>query len=155
MPFTALRNGFYASHALGVLGNAIKNGELVAPADGKFSWTAHSDLAEAAAAILVNEGRFNAATPPLTGSEALDFTDLAALASQATGREIRRITVNDDEYLARMVKAGTPARVAQFALGMFVASRRGEFAAVDPTLETLVEHRPVTLRQLLTAKLAA
>ena len=151
LAFTALRNGFYASHALGILGNAIKKGELMAPKDGKFSWTAHADLAEAAAAILADEGRFDGATPPLTGSEALDFADLAALASQVSGKDISRVTVSDEDYLARMVQGGTPARVAQFALGMFVASRRGEFAAVDPTLEGLVGHRPRTLRELFAA----
>jgi NAD(P)H dehydrogenase (quinone) len=155
VPFTALRNGFYASHALGVLAGGIDRGEIVAPEDGKFSWTAHADLAEAAAVLLCDEGRFEGATPPLTGSEALDFADLAALASEITGREVRRITVTDDAYVAKMIAGGMPANVARFLLGMFVASRRGEFAAVDPTLEKLVGRAPITVRALLAAKLAA
>ena len=46
-PFTALRNGFYASTIPHLLGRALETGELVAPADGPVSWTAHADLAEA------------------------------------------------------------------------------------------------------------
>ena len=148
LPFTALRNGFYATTALGFLENAIKAGELIAPEDGKFSWTGHDDLAEAAATVLMNDGRFDGATPPLTGSESLDFTDLAALASKLAGKDIKRITITDDEYVARMVKAGTPEMFARFSLGMFVAARRGEFSEVNPALEQLVGHRPMTVATL-------
>lgn len=151
LPFTALRNGFYASHALGILANAIKAGELVAPEDGPFSWTSHDDLAEGTAALLLSKTPIDGSTAPLTGFEALDFTGLAALASSSTGREIRRITVTDDQYVERMVKAGQPERVARFALGMFIAARRGEFATVDPTLERLIGHKPRSLGSLLTA----
>lgn len=152
LPFTALRNGFYATHALGILGNAIKAGELVAPEDGPFSWTSHDDLAEGAAALLRSKTPVDGPTAPLTGFEALDFTGLAALASSSTGREIRRITVTDDEYVATMVKAGRPESVARFALGMFIAARRGEFATVDPTLERLIGHRPVSLAAMLASQ---
>jgi uncharacterized protein YbjT (DUF2867 family) len=100
---------------------------------------------------VLEEGRFEGATPPLTGAEALDFEALAALASAATGRKIPRIKVSDDDYIARMVKAGQPERVARFALGMFVAARRGEFAAVDPTLEKLLGRRPTAVATLLAA----
>ena len=154
VPFTALRNGFYANSAVAMLRRASTGGELVTPADGKFSWTAHADLAEAAAVILCDEGRFDGPTPPLTGSEALDFGELCALASEVTGRELKRTSVTDDVYCENMVKAGTPLRVAHFALGMFVAGRRGEFAAVDPTLEQLLGRRPLTFKEILAAQLA-
>ncbi len=47
--FTSLRNGYYASSAAMLLGNAIQTGEAVTPEDGPVSWTAHADLARAAA----------------------------------------------------------------------------------------------------------
>lgn len=151
---TSLRNGFYATHAAGMLTNALKNGELVAPAAGKFSWTAHADLAEAAAVILCDEGKFNGPTPPLTASEAFDLPELCNLASEITGKKLACVTLSDDEYRARMIKNGMPEKAANFAIGMFAASRNGEFAAVDPTLEQLVGHRPTRLREILSAKLA-
>ena len=149
LPFTALRNGFYAASAAMMLGRAISSGELVTPTDGKFSWTAHADLAEAAAIILCDEGRFNGPTPPLTGSVALDFGELCAVASELTGRTIRRVTVSDEDYCANMIKGGAPPKRATFALGMFVASRRGEFATVDPTLERLLGRKPITFKEVL------
>ena len=44
-------------------------GEIVAPADGPVSWTTPSDLAEAAAIILADPGRFDGPTPPLTAPD--------------------------------------------------------------------------------------
>lgn len=38
-------------------------------------------------------------------------------------------------------------------LGLFLASRQGEFAAVDPTLERLLGRPPVSMRDVLAASL--
>lgn len=57
VPFTSLRNGFYAASAVQFLGHAVESGHLVLPHDGPVSWTAHADLADAAAAIPADEGR--------------------------------------------------------------------------------------------------
>lgn len=45
--------------------------------------------------------------------------------------------------------AGLPAPVVELSLGMFVASRQGEFAPADPTLERLIHREPVPLRDVL------
>jgi NAD(P)H dehydrogenase (quinone) len=44
---------------------------------------------------------------------------------------------------------GLPQPVADMLLGMFAASRAGEFAAVDPTLEQLLGRPPLTVREVL------
>jgi uncharacterized protein YbjT (DUF2867 family) len=147
--FTALRNGFYATTALHFVRQAVETGTLVAPEDGPVSWTAHADLAEAAAVALTEEGRLDGVTPPLTGPESLDFTDVAAVASELTGREITRVTVPDDEWVAGMVARGVPEQQARFLLGMFQASRRGEFAEVGPALGDLLGRKPTPLRDVL------
>ena len=141
LAFTALRNGFYTSSGRMLLGQALETGELAAPADGPVSWTAHDDLAEAAAIVLTDEGRCEGPTPPLTGSAALD---LAGLAAEALGRPIRRTVLTDAQY-----REALPEPVAELLLGMFAASRAGEFAAVDPTLGELLGRPPLTVRDVL------
>ncbi|HST61271.1 MAG TPA: NAD(P)H-binding protein [Longimicrobium sp.] len=143
--WTALRNGFYASSGVGFLGDAGTTGVVEAPEDGAVSWTAHADLAAAAATILADEGRFDGPTPPLTGAESLD---LAGLAAQVLGRPVRRHLLTDDELRARMAARGAPPRAADIVLGFYRASRGGEFAAVDPALEQLVGRPPIRLRDL-------
>jgi NAD(P)H dehydrogenase (quinone) len=147
--FTSLRNGFYASTVPLLLGPARETGELVAPADGPVSWTAHDDLAEAAAIVLSGAATFDGPTPPLTAPDALDLADVAALLSELTGRTVRRVVADDDEWAASLMGRGVPADRAEMLLGMFRASRRGEFAATDPTLEKLIGRPPISVRSLL------
>ncbi len=147
LAWTSLRNGFYASSGIQLLGDGPKSGLVEAPADGKVSWTTHADLADAAAIILADEGRFDGPTPSLTGAEALDLSDLAALASAALGRPLRREVIDDEVLKQRMAARGLPPALAEIALGLYRASRDGEFGAVDPTLAQLLGRPPATMRE--------
>lgn len=150
VPGTALRNGFYAETAVMFLGNAAETGELAAPADGPVNWTTHADLAEAAAVALSDEG-LDEPSLTLTGSEAVDLAGIAALASELSGREIRRVVVPDDEYRDQMVERGLPQERADMLLGIFKASREGGFTTTSPTLEDLIGRPPTPLRDYLAA----
>ena len=149
-PYTSLRNGYYSTTSLRFhAGDATQTGELVAPADGPVSWTMPGDLAEAAAAILAGEGRFDGPTPPLTAADALDLQAVAAVLSEASGRTVRRVVVDDEDYVERLIDRGTHEPFARLFLGSFHAARRGEFAVTDPTLERLIGRPPTTVRDVL------
>ncbi len=150
--FTALRNGYYTSSGVMFLGNAVETGELAAPEDGPIAWTDHADLA-GAAAITLAKGGLDGITPALTGSETLDLAGIAAIASEVTGRPIRRVVVSDDEFRSRLVAHGTPELAIDMQLGFYVASRQGEFAHIDPTLARLIGRSPMTVRDVLKATL--
>ena len=154
VPFTALRNGFYAGTIGYYLGAALETGRFALPADGPVSWTAHDDLAEAAAVALADDGVLDGVTPPLTAAETLDFKAVAAVVSDLTGRTITRVVVGDDEWRSAAVAAGMPAPAADFTLGMFRASRRGEFAVTGPALEKLIGRPTTTVRSVLEGLLA-
>jgi NAD(P)H dehydrogenase (quinone) len=149
VPFTSLRNGFYATTPVMLVGQALRTGTLTAPEDGPVSWTAPADLAHAAAVVLSEAGSFDGPTPPLAAGEALDLTAVAAIASEVHGREITRVTVSEDEYRDAVVASGTPVHYAEMFLGMFRASRRGDFATDDGTLQRLIGRRPATIRDVL------
>lgn len=149
VPYTALRNGFYAATIQHLLGRALDSGELVAPADGPVSWTAHADLAEAAAVVLADPARFDGATPPLTAPDALDLDDIAGILGDLTGRTVRRVVADDEEWTATMIANGVPTGPARMLLGMFHASRRGEFATTGPELANLLGRKPIPVRELL------
>jgi len=148
-PYTSLRNGFYASTLRRLAGPALQTGRLVAPADGPVSWTAHDDLAEAAAILLADPGRFDGPTPPLTAPQALDLADVAALLTDITGRSIRRVVVEEDEFVDAQVASGMPAALAPLTLGMYRAAHRGEFAVTTPDLEKIIDRPATTVRALL------
>ena len=119
------------------------------PPTDRSSWTAHADLAEAAAVVLADEGRFDGPTPPLTAPEALDLEDIAAIVTELTGRTIRRVVADDEEWTAAMIGHGVPADPAGMLLGMFHAARRGEFSTTGPELENLLQRPATPVRSIL------
>ena len=148
-PFTSLRHGFYAESALHLIGRGIEAGEIRAPEDGPVSWTARADLAEGDAIVLAGDGKLDGITPSLTATEAITMADIAAIASELTGRAIKRIVVSDAAWRDEKVAQGVPAPMADALLGMYAAARQGDFAGTDPTLERLLGRRPQTMRDLL------
>ncbi|WP_293883271.1 NAD(P)H-binding protein [Sphingomonas sp.] len=148
--WTALRNGFYASTIEMMIGDAASSGVLAAPQDGKVAWTAHADLAAAAAAILVDEGRFDGPTPPLTAAEAQDLSDVAAILVELYAKPVERRVVTDEEQAAMMADRGAPPAAVEMTLGMYRAARNGEFAPTDPALSALLRRKPLSVRDVLT-----
>jgi uncharacterized protein YbjT (DUF2867 family) len=151
VPYTALRNGFYASALGPYLGAALETGTLAVPQDGPVSWTAHEDLAEAAVSALTEDGALEGITPPLTAPHTLDFADVAEILSRITGRTITRVVMDDNEWISAVVAHGMPRPAAEFALTMFAASRNGEFNATNPTLEATIGHPAKTVHEVLEA----
>ena len=100
---------------------------MSAPADGPIAYTSRADLAEAAAVILAEGGR-EGEYVTLTGPAAVDLAGLAEIASELTGRAIRREVVSEDDYRAAQVAKGLPGAMAEMALGFFAASREGQFS---------------------------
>ncbi|MFE6049351.1 NmrA family NAD(P)-binding protein [Kitasatospora sp. NPDC056446] len=151
VPCTALRNGFYAATLNSYIGAALATGTLAAPQDGPVSWTAHEDLAEAAAVALTEEGALEGITPPLTAPHVLDFAEVAEILGRITGRTVTRVVMDDDDWTSAAVAGGMPRPAADFALTMFAASRNGEFDATDPTLEAVIGRPAKTVREIVEA----
>ncbi len=147
--YVSLRNGFYAESALFQLGGLKPTGRISLPQDGPVSWTARTDLAEAAVAALTQPSLFDGISPPLTASEALTFEDVASLASEILGREITREIISDEAYRNGLIAHGLPALMADALGTLYTAARAGEFNVVDPTLERLLGRKPITMRSIL------
>lgn len=153
LAWTALRHGFYASSGVDLMGDALTTGAIAAPVDGKVAWTAHADLAEAAAIVLASHQHYDGPTPPLTGSQALDLDDLATIASELKRRPITRNVLSDEKLRAKLAERGAPPAAAEIAVSLYAAARAGEFETVDPTLERLLGRPPVTMRDVIADKL--
>ena len=153
VPFTVLRNGFYAEFAPMLIGGGLATGVVAAPADGPVAYTSRADLAEAAAVVLAVGGR-EGEYVPLTGPGAVDLAGLAEIASELTGRPIRREVISEADYIAARVAEGLPEERAAMMSGLFAASREGQFTRVDPTLGRLLGRAPVSPREILAAALS-
>ncbi|MGW4815573.1 NmrA family NAD(P)-binding protein [Kitasatospora cineracea] len=150
VPWTALRNGFYAHSLAWLLGPWRETGTITVPADGPVSWTARADAAEAAAAVLADPGAHDGPVT-LTAPEAPTFQQVAELAGELAGRPVRCVTVDPEDWVAGQVAQGTPEFMARFTLGIYLAAAQGRFAGTDPLLPALLPRAPRTVRDLLAA----
>jgi uncharacterized protein YbjT (DUF2867 family) len=152
--WTSLRNGFYAHSLDWMLGPWRETGVIAAPADGPVSWTDRGDEAEAAALILAAARPLDGPVT-LTAGTAVTFADIAGIASDVTGREIRRVVVDDEEWVSGQVAQGRAETGVRFLLGAFQAAREGRFAGTSPLLGELLGREPRTVRDLLADRMAA
>lgn len=59
--------------------------------------------------------------------------------------------MEDDESKVGAIERGMPPQAAEFTLGMFRASRRGEFRVTGSTLEAVIGRRATPARSVLEA----
>jgi len=152
--WTSLRNGFYAHSLNWLAGPWRETGVIAVPADGPVSWTARADAAEAAAVILASNGVYDGPTT-ITAGSAPTFQDIAVIASELTGTEVKCVVVDQEEWVAAQVAHGAPERMARFTLGMYQAAAQGRFAGVDPLLGRLLGREPGAVRDVLAQPVVA
>ncbi|MET2736250.1 SDR family NAD(P)-dependent oxidoreductase, partial [Staphylococcus epidermidis] len=82
IPYTILRNGYSLDMLPMFIGDALESGAIRYPAgDGRASFAARADLAEAAARVLGSTGHENK-TYHLTPNTSYSFTDIAEAPSE-------------------------------------------------------------------------
>lgn len=108
---------------------------------GRTSLVDARDVGAAAAAVLLEPGHEGRA-PLLTGAEALDHTEIAAILSEATGREIRYTARSHDDTRAALRAAGLAEPAVEASLRRFREVESGAFAAVSPELAAILGRPP-------------
>ncbi len=141
LPWTSLRNGFYAHSLTWLLGPWRETGRITVPADGPVSWTAREDAAEAAAVIIASNGAYDGPIT-ITANAAPTFAEIA---SDLATYDL----VDTDEWVAGRIAQGQPEFMARFLLGMYQAAEQGFFAGTDPLLGKLLGREPKTVREVL------
>ncbi len=77
------------------------------------------------------------------------MSNLAAIDSALSGREIKRLTVSAGVLRDAKIMAGVPEPMAEMLMGTWRAGRRDDLTAVDPTLGTFLGRRPETINAFL------
>jgi uncharacterized protein YbjT (DUF2867 family) len=125
----------------------VAAGVLSLPAaDGRISFVDTRDIAAAAIAALGTD-RFDGEAFELTGPQALDLHQAAALLSSVGGRTIRYEPVASQRYVAMLVQAGVPEDYARMLAGLFELVRAGGTADVADGVRRLTGLPPRSLAQ--------
>jgi len=150
LDWTFLRNGIYGDLTAGGLQQSIAAGQHVFNSgDGAISYVTRADCAAAAAAVLAGDDHAGKAYD-VTGPEALSGYDLAALASEVSGKQVEAVAVDDETFVSILVEhAGLPEPIAQFLASFGRAAREGQLGLVSGDFERLTGRPPTRFRALL------
>lgn len=151
---TILRCALYSDFQIFEAAEAVASGQFRHNrGDGACSYIARADCAAVAAAVLASDG--NGGVFDVTGPEALNARDLAALYSDVGGSEVAPVNVSDDDMTAALqpTAGADPDGHAQYGAALAVslgrAIREGYFGAVTNTATELAGVRPTSVADLL------
>ena len=123
------------------------DGAIRLPAgDAKGSFIDARDIAAVAHVLLTTDAHANRAVD-LTGGEALDHHEVAAILTHETGRPIRYEDVPPDALRGALVGAGMPADYVESILGILAAFKAGFAARVSDAVPTITGRAPITFAQ--------
>ena len=149
IPHVVLRNGWYTENYTGQLGSYLQNGIVGSAGEGRISAATRADYAEAAAAVLTEDGHAGAVYE--LGGEAFTMSGLAATVSAVTGQDVAYTDVPPQQFAQILEGAGLPAPVA----GMFADIDRsvaaGDLYVEGNDLEKLIGRAPTSLADAVAA----
>lgn len=154
IPYTILRNGWYTENYSGSIGGALAGGAFIGSAgNGKISSAARVDFAEAAVAVLTNEGH-QGKTYELAGDTAYTLTDLASEISKQTGKTIPYKNLPESDYASALKSFGVPEGFAFAIAGWDVSASKGDLFDDSHQLSKLIGRATTPLAQTVKETLA-
>ena len=140
--WTHLRPNFFMQNYHTVYRESIRRGAIpFFTGAGRTSLVDARDVGAAAAVTLLESG-YAGRAPLLTGAEALDHAEIAALLSRAIGREVRYSARSHDDTRAALRAAGLPEGAVEASLARFREVESGAFAAISPELGEILGRPP-------------
>ncbi|MFC7410463.1 NAD(P)H-binding protein [Hydrogenophaga atypica] len=122
-------------------------GQIFLPVgDAKGSFIDTRDVAAVAAKLLSSDSFVNAAHD-LTGSEAFDHHQVAAILSQAAGRAIGYTDIPEDAMRQGLLGAGLPADYAEFLLVILGAFKAGYAERTTDAVQRITGQAPIRLER--------
>jgi uncharacterized protein YbjT (DUF2867 family) len=141
LPYTILQPSFYMQNVF-----AMVNGGVIATAAGagRVSMVDTRDVGAAAAAVLTDAGH-DGKTYVLTGREALTFDEAAQTLSEATGTEIRHVSVTEDDIRNALRQMTGDEWLANLLAALSAVIADDQLATVTDSLRALAGRAPRSL----------
>ena len=150
LAYTILKNALYTDVLPWFLGEkVIESGRVWLPAgQGKTSFAAREDMAEAIANILAGSGHENK-TYEIAAPVSVSMQEIAAYLSEIAGKPVIYADSTRETFLAEAEAAGVPAPIAGMQADFCEGIRRGEFDLPSADLETLLGRKLLTVKEYL------
>lgn len=125
----------------------LSQGQILLPTgDAKGSFIDARDIAAVAAELLTSD-RFNGQDFDLTGAEALDHHQVAAVLTQVTGRTIGYTDITPEAMRGGLLAAGLPADYAEFLLTILGYFKAGYAERITQAVQTVTGRAPRSFAQ--------
>lgn len=146
-PYVFLRPNWFSDNFHSYWLQMVKQGVIALPVgDARTSFIDARDIAASAAAVLQSQ-RFDCRAFALTGPESLTYTEAAAHLSQALGREIRFVDVDEASFIKSMTAAGLTEEYARYIAFLLTMVTAGYMADVTNDVQELTGRAPITMAQ--------
>ncbi len=123
-----------------------ERGEFYAPVgDARISLVEIEDVAAVTVAALADDGH-EGETYEITGPEAISYAECAAILTQELGREVRYVSVSDDDARAALAEAGIGPKAAHALVEIDGLFRTGFGAPVTDVVERVTGRAPRDFR---------
>ncbi|MDF0697032.1 SDR family oxidoreductase [Rhizobium sp. MC63] len=153
--YTIIRNAWYHDNYLHSMPHNLQGGKWYsATGDGKVATISRDDCALAIAAALA-AGTSESATYTLTGAESLNNREIAVIVSEASGKPLEVVDVNDEQLGQGMRGAGLPGFVADMLVSADANIRAGNFDIVTEDFTRLAGKQLQSLKDFFVAYKAA
>lgn len=154
--WTLLRPGWFAQNFSEASWRAgVLAGSLALPTgNGRTPFIDAEDIADVAVAALTDDGHHGEAYA-LTGPRALSVGEAVDRISRATGRPIRHLDLDPEEYIEQQVTQGVPRDVARILTGVLTAIRDGRDAAIADGVPRALGRPARPFEEYVTATAAA
>jgi len=147
MKFTFLRDSLYLDFLPMMAG---VDGVIRGPAgDGKLGAVTRSDVARVATTVLVSPDDHAGETYGLTGPEAVNLGEVAAILTESTGRKITYLDETLDEAYASRAKYEAPDWQVDAWVSTYTSIAEGELELVTGDVEKVTGQAPLSLRDYL------
>jgi len=147
--FTIVRpNTFMQNFSTYQLQSIKEQGAIYQPqGDGKSSFIHVKDVAAVAVEALLNPEKHQGKSYDLTGGEALSNGDVAAIISQATGKEVKYIDITDEVWEKSMLEYQIPQELINQLASLNKITKAGYAAGISPLVKELTGNKPITFKE--------
>lgn len=148
LPYALLRNALYMDVVPFYVGGdkVFETGIALTTGSGKVSFALRSELGEATANLLAEDGPVSQ-VHDLTASEAWSFYDVADALSALSGREVKYTPIEEPQFEAQMRERGVPQFVIQLSLNFHREIRSGLLDEISPEMKRLLGRKPASLQK--------
>ncbi|MCX7747679.1 MAG: SDR family oxidoreductase [Clostridia bacterium] len=150
IPYTFLRPSFFMQNLSGFYREEIKKrSEIFVPAGkGKTSFIDCRDIAEIGAMSLIDPSHRNKAYS-LTGSEALDYYEVADIFTEVLERKITYANPSPLRYKRRMRELGIDDSFIKVMQAIYFTAKIGLAKRVTDEVQKLLKRPPISMKQFV------